>query len=87
MKVVILNLRSEAIGDILASVTVITSKTTKELESFTNMVFSILISSSSQGYKRTEDDLYIIANYAKKTLNLTDNDLIVVKPEKIERFY
>lgn len=87
MKVVILNLRNEAYGDIIASITILTSKTKKELESFTNMVFSILIGSYTHGYKGNANDPYIIATYAKKQLKLTDNDLIVVKPTTIERFY
>lgn len=87
VKVLILNIRNEACGDVIASVTILTSKTKEELESFTNLLFSILINSYKLGYKGNADDPYIVATYVKKQLKLTDNDLVVVKPDTIERFY
>lgn len=87
MKVITLNLRNEAYGDVAASVTVLTSKTKKELEAFTNMFFDVLIGTDSHGYRGSKRDTYRIATYIKKQLRLTDDELIIAKPEVIEKFY
>ena len=87
MKVVTLNLRNEAYGDVAASVTVLTSKTKKELEAFTNMFFNVLIGTDMHGYRGSTKDPYRIATYVKKQLRLTDDELVIAKPEVIEKFY
>ena len=79
MKVVKILFREEAYGMEGPSVTVITTLNKKELEKFSNMFFDT--------FKHGESDPIKHAKNIKKKLGLTDEQLVIVKPDSIERFY
>lgn len=80
MKVVKIGFVSDAYGQDGASVTVITTLNKKELEDFANKFFDAYEASKSKNADK-------IAKNIKKKLSLTDEQLLVVKPERIDRFY
>jgi len=87
MRTLTLTLRSDAYGDVCASITNMTTKSTEELSDFIEQFFDIASNKDRHGYRSNNNDAYRIAIYLKKKFRYSDDELNVTKPEVITRFY
>lgn len=87
MKTLTLTLRDDAYGNVCTTVTIMTSKPTEELSDFIDQFFDISENKNMHGYRAKSRDGYKIVEYLKKKFKYSDDEMIITKPEVIERYY
>lgn len=87
MRTLTLTLRSDAYGDVCASITVMTTKSTEELSDFIEQFFDIAENKNMHGYRAKSRDGYKIVEYLKKKFKYSDDEMITTAPEVIVRYY
>lgn len=85
MKVVKVSLREAVYGQECASVTVIT--TLEDITIFSETFLDILSNTNIHGYNGITKNPDEVAEYVKNKLNYTDEQLMIVMPETIARYY